>query len=128
MGDAADAILDGTFCQLCGCPILDDTGLPDNLGFPGFCSDACAYEVGVQVNEAPEQAVDLDDPAVIADRLRQALKDLVDDISTRMSKAEYDFEEIQGLKPPEKLEELFSMMRDGTLASYKAQAEDPNGN
>ena len=131
MGDAAEAILDGTFCQHCGLPILDDDGLPDGLGFPGACSDTCALELAGEVldlgddTRKPEQT---DPDAIVAARLREALSDLVDDVSKRISEAEYDFEEIKGLKPTEKLEELFSMMRDGTLASYKAQAEDPNGN
>ena len=45
MGEIADAMLDGTRCECCGEYIGDATG------YPGYCSEECANDRGLTLQE-----------------------------------------------------------------------------
>ena len=49
MGDAADAIIEGDCCALCGCYF------EDSVGYPVACSDCWDKDCGYQ--EAPEETI-----------------------------------------------------------------------
>ena len=57
MGEIADMMLDGTMCAGCGVWLNDGE---DGDGYPGYCSDECARDCGVEPES--DHVIDVERP------------------------------------------------------------------